>query len=147
MGHGNQYPSRLTPREIEVLKLIAGGHSTKKIAAALGITFKTACSHRGHIMEKLDIHNVADLTRYALRHGYIDTAEGGNTTQTEAELFERMRVAYAKFKAAMEDYDAFLEERTTFGFSTPDGATGARRLHAAEHDAHKQYHEALRELR
>ena len=77
----------------------------------------------------------------------VVAAEGGNATQTEAELFERMRVAYAKFKAAMEDYDAFLEERTTFGFSTPDGATGARRLHAAEHDAHKQYHEALRELR
>jgi DNA-binding NarL/FixJ family response regulator len=61
----------LTTREREVLQLVAEGKSTKKIAEILGIAQKTAESHRSHLMVKLDIHEVAGLVRYAVRHGMI----------------------------------------------------------------------------
>jgi len=61
----------LTPREREVLQLIAEGNTTKGIAQALGISFKTAESHRSHLMTKLDIHVTAGLVRYAIRRGLV----------------------------------------------------------------------------
>jgi DNA-binding NarL/FixJ family response regulator len=61
----------LSPREREVLQLIAAGKTTKEIAALLGLSVKTADSHRTRLMEKLDIHDVAGLTRYAIRNGLI----------------------------------------------------------------------------
>jgi len=64
-------PDPLTPREREVLQLIAEGHTTKQIADALGISFKTAESHRTHLMSKLDIHATAGLVRYAIRRGLV----------------------------------------------------------------------------
>jgi DNA-binding NarL/FixJ family response regulator len=64
-------PEQLTPREIEVLKLIASGDSGKEIAAKLGIAFRTARSHRSNLMEKLDAHDTAALVRYAIRIGLI----------------------------------------------------------------------------
>jgi len=65
--------SLLTEREREVLQLIAEGHSTRKIAELLFISVKTVEAHRSHIMEKLDLHNIADLTRYAIRTGIISS--------------------------------------------------------------------------
>jgi DNA-binding NarL/FixJ family response regulator len=62
---------RLTPRQREVLQLIAEGHSTKEIAANLGITTHTAESYRGELMKALDIHDIATLTRYAIRTGLV----------------------------------------------------------------------------
>jgi len=59
----------LTPREREVLQLLAEGHTTKEIASRLFISPKTVGSHRQHIMNKLDLHTVADLTRCAIRLG------------------------------------------------------------------------------
>jgi DNA-binding NarL/FixJ family response regulator len=61
--------SSLTPREREVLKLIANGINTKQIAAELCISTKTIEAHRQSVMEKLDIHNLVDLTKYAIRIG------------------------------------------------------------------------------
>ena len=61
----------LTSRERQVLALIAEGHSTKEVAAKLGITFKTAACHRYRMMDKLDLHATASLVRYAIRNGYI----------------------------------------------------------------------------
>jgi len=61
----------LSPREHEVLQLIAEGKTTKLIADILGISFKTAESHRQRIMAKLDIHETASLVRYAIRKGLI----------------------------------------------------------------------------
>jgi two-component system, NarL family, response regulator NreC len=61
----------LTPREREVLQLIAEGKTTKEIAQMLSMSAKTAESHRGRIMEKLGIHNTAGLVRYSIRHGVI----------------------------------------------------------------------------
>jgi DNA-binding NarL/FixJ family response regulator len=62
---------RLTPREREVLQLVAEGKTTKEIAAILGVSVKTADAHRTHLMQKLDIHDIAGLTRCALRLGLI----------------------------------------------------------------------------
>jgi DNA-binding NarL/FixJ family response regulator len=62
---------RLNPREIEVLRLIALGDSSKAIARKLGISFKTAHSHRQHIMGKLGVHESTALVRYAIRIGLI----------------------------------------------------------------------------
>lgn len=61
----------LTDRERQVLQLIAEGHTTKKTAALLGLSVKTAESHRTRIMQKLDIHETAGLVRYAIRRGLI----------------------------------------------------------------------------
>ncbi len=62
----------LTERERQVLVLIAGGKSTKETAAALGISYKTADSHRSRILEKLGVHETASMVRYAIRAGLIE---------------------------------------------------------------------------
>jgi len=61
----------LTSREREVLQLVAEGKSTKEVAGLLGISFKTAESHRTRILKKLDLHETAGLVRYAVRRGLI----------------------------------------------------------------------------
>jgi DNA-binding NarL/FixJ family response regulator len=63
----------LTDREKQVLKLVAEGRSNKEAADVLGISVKTAMSHREHVMQKLDLHSRTDLIRFALRHGIITT--------------------------------------------------------------------------
>ncbi len=65
----------LTPREREILQLIAEGHTTKEIAEKLGISARTADVHRTHIMQKLDVHNVAGLTRAAIAWGLVTVQE------------------------------------------------------------------------
>jgi DNA-binding NarL/FixJ family response regulator len=59
----------LTDREREVLQLLSEGHSTKEMAADLGVSVKTVETHRRNIMEKLNLHSVAELTKYAVREG------------------------------------------------------------------------------
>lgn len=61
----------LTTRERQVLQLIAEGKSTKDVASMLGISVKTAESHRTRLMSKLDIHETASLVRYAVRRGLV----------------------------------------------------------------------------
>ena len=62
----------LTEREREVLQLIAEGKSTRQIAECLFISPKTAEVHRSHLMEKLGLHNTAEIVRYAVRKGIVD---------------------------------------------------------------------------
>ena len=62
----------LTRRETEVLRYIAQGHSTKETAVILGISFKTAACHRYRVMDKLGIHETANLVRYAIREGMVE---------------------------------------------------------------------------
>jgi len=64
--------SKLTPRELEILKFIAEGYSSKEIAFTLNLSAKTVDAHRHTIMSKLDIHNIADLTRFAVRERLVD---------------------------------------------------------------------------
>ncbi len=61
--------SQLSPREREVLQLIAEGWSTKQIASHLYVSIKTIETHRRQIMKKLDLHSIPDLTKYAIREG------------------------------------------------------------------------------
>ena len=61
----------ITPREREVLKLIAEGHRNREIAEILCISLKTVEKHRSNLMEKLDLHNVSDLTAYAIERGIV----------------------------------------------------------------------------
>jgi DNA-binding NarL/FixJ family response regulator len=61
----------LSPREREVFHLVVDGHTTKEIARDLGISVKTADNHRCRLMEKLGVHNTAELVRYAARRGLL----------------------------------------------------------------------------
>ena len=61
----------LTPRQREILQLVSEGNSTKDIARRLDLSVKTVESHRSELMERLDIHDVTGLVRFAIRHGLI----------------------------------------------------------------------------
>ena len=65
----------LTPRQREVLQLIAEGHGTKEIASRLSLSAKTVETHRAQLMERLGIHDVAGLVRYAIRAGIVSADE------------------------------------------------------------------------
>lgn len=69
-GDADPYES-LTDREKQVLKLVAEGRSNKEVAELLGISVKTAMSHREHVMEKLGLHNRTELVRFAIKKGVI----------------------------------------------------------------------------
>ena len=64
----------LSARELEVLQLVAEGSANKQIADALGISIKTVEKHRDHVMQKLDVHETAGLTRYAISAGIIESS-------------------------------------------------------------------------
>lgn len=64
---------KLTPRQIEVLRMVADGNRTREIATRLKLSVKTVESHRGEVMKRLEMHDVVSLVRYALRVGLIST--------------------------------------------------------------------------
>jgi DNA-binding NarL/FixJ family response regulator len=79
LDRGGQFKkrgNRLSSREVEVLQLIAEGKPNKQVAAELGVSFKTVDKHRQHLMSKLNIHDVAGLTRYAIAEGIIENNAG-----------------------------------------------------------------------
>ena len=80
--------SRLTPRENQVLQLIAQGYAGKQIADAMSITPKTVEKHRQQVMDKLNIHHIAGLTRYAISRGL---AKIGATTNYCSNALNRPR--------------------------------------------------------
>ncbi len=61
----------LSPRQHEILVLVAEGHTTRGIARRLKVSAKTIETHRAHLMDRLDIHDVPGLVRYAIRSGYV----------------------------------------------------------------------------
>lgn len=67
--------NRLTPREREIVQLLAEGKSTKEVAVALGLSVKTAETHRSNIMRKLQIHSVSDLVLYAVRNNIVHVVQ------------------------------------------------------------------------
>ncbi len=66
------FGTRLTPREREILQLVASGRASKEIAKTLGLKAKTVDAHRANIMNKLDLHSVSDLVRYAIRNRIVE---------------------------------------------------------------------------
>jgi DNA-binding NarL/FixJ family response regulator len=69
--------SRLTPREREIVQLLAEGKSTKEVAVSLGLSVKTAETHRSNIMRKLQLHSVSDLVLYAVRNNIVHVVQAG----------------------------------------------------------------------
>ena len=74
LDRGQKGSNRLSSREVEVLQLIAEGKPNKQVAVELGVSFKTVDKHRQHLMAKLNIHDVAGLTRYAIAEGIIESS-------------------------------------------------------------------------
>jgi len=72
-GQAEKKANHLSSREVEVLQLIAEGKPNKQVAAELGVSFKTVDKHRQNLMTKLDIHDIAGLTRYAIAEGIIES--------------------------------------------------------------------------
>jgi PAS domain S-box-containing protein len=70
-GGPRHVDDRLTPRQREILHLIARGYATREIASQLHVSAKTVESHRAQLMQRLNIHDVAGLTRYAIRTGLL----------------------------------------------------------------------------
>lgn len=74
-GDGGRAPGpALTPREEQVMRLLALGHTNQEIAHSLGISVRTAETHRGNVFEKLHLGSRAELVRYALDHGLLDAS-------------------------------------------------------------------------
>jgi len=67
--------NRLTPREREIVQLLAEGKSTKEVAVVLGLSVKTAETHRSNIMRKLQLHSVSDLVLYAVRNNIVHVVQ------------------------------------------------------------------------
>jgi DNA-binding NarL/FixJ family response regulator len=74
-GHRKAPKGRLTPREREIVQLLAEGKANKEVAAVLGISAKTVETHRANIMLKLNLHSITDLVHYAIRNKMIVTNE------------------------------------------------------------------------
>jgi DNA-binding NarL/FixJ family response regulator len=83
-GPGKKTDTQLTSREAELLQLIAEGHVNKQIASELGISIKTVEKHRQHLMEKLNIHDIAGLTRFAIATGIIESRAQSTLAQTKS---------------------------------------------------------------
>jgi DNA-binding NarL/FixJ family response regulator len=69
---GTVLRNRLTPREREIVQLLAEGKSSKEVAVSLNISVKTAETHRANIMRKLELHSVSELVRYAVKNQIIE---------------------------------------------------------------------------
>jgi DNA-binding NarL/FixJ family response regulator len=80
IGLRKRSSTELTTREAELLQLVAEGHVNKQIASELGISIKTVEKHRQHLMEKLNIHDIAGLTRFAIAAGIIESSVQSTTT-------------------------------------------------------------------
>jgi DNA-binding NarL/FixJ family response regulator len=72
LARGDDPSDPLTPRELEIVKLVAEERTSEEIAAALVISKKTVEHHRSHILEKLGMRDRVDLTRYAIRRGLVE---------------------------------------------------------------------------
>ena len=77
-GNSKKKNSCLSSREVEVLQLIAEGQANKQVAAELGLSFKTVDKYRQSLMGKLNIHDIAGLTRYAIAEGIIESNDRRN---------------------------------------------------------------------
>ena len=123
------------------------GCSTKQIASSLNIATKTAACHRMRIMDKLNIHDVAGLTRYAIQNGQISILGQAGSGKTIQSLTSELETAHREYLQAMEAYRVFIDERQDLGVGNPDGITGGTRLFRVEMAAHRTYHDAILALK
>ena len=91
VGLRKKSDTELTSREAELLQLIAEGHVNKAIASELGISIKTVEKHRQHLMEKLNIHDIAGLTRFAIATGIIESSIQSTIVQDASQNRTRSR--------------------------------------------------------
>jgi DNA-binding NarL/FixJ family response regulator len=84
-SNGESKSSTLTPREREVIQLLAEGKSSKEVACLLNLSTKTAETHRSNIMRKLDIHSIRDLVVYAVKNDIIQVQVSSPATQPTAD--------------------------------------------------------------
>jgi DNA-binding CsgD family transcriptional regulator len=115
MSHPSGTDEKLTLREIEVLRLIVNGLSTKQIARSLDISFKTAAVHRMRIMEKLKTSRVADLMHYAIQNDYVPTPPNGPASERQQQLFDQITITELRYRKALEEYGAFIQDREAIG--------------------------------
>ena len=133
-------PVPLTQREREVLQQIAAGRTSKQIAAALGISFKTVVCHRTRLMEKLDLHNVASLVRYAIIQQESLLTVGQD--QVEQEYLEQLRQAQDAYRKASDHYNQLIDTHQ----EPMVDADGQHMLHLAvsnKHEALQRYAASL----
>jgi DNA-binding CsgD family transcriptional regulator len=142
-GAGDQ---ELSPREVDVLRLLASGHATKQIAVVLNIAIKTVSSHRMRIMDKLNVHDVAGLTRYAIQKGLIDIDGQPVNDEPLEKIRTALELAHSEYMQAVDAYRAFLLEERGLGSASSDNIAVAARLHEAEMLAAQKYSAALQEL-
>jgi DNA-binding NarL/FixJ family response regulator len=79
-----QLAPTLTPREREVIQLVAEGESSKQVAARLGISPKTAETHRNNVMQKLNLHSMVELVLFAVRNGIIQVVRNDSVSQPQS---------------------------------------------------------------
>ena len=132
--------SHLTARECQVLRLIAAGVSTRQIASTLGISFKTAVTHRTRLMEKLGLHNVADVTRYALRQ--YESVPDSEQKQPNRELLDQLQAMKENSRATRAEHNTITEATKTAKWSA-DGAQALYHAATLERQAAEKYVQAL----
>jgi DNA-binding NarL/FixJ family response regulator len=102
VGLQKRSATELTSREAELLQLIAEGHVNKQIASELGISTKTVEKHRQHLMEKLKIHDIAGLTRFAIAAGIIESSVQSTIDRDEGSNKSARSQAVRQSKAIMK---------------------------------------------
>jgi DNA-binding NarL/FixJ family response regulator len=102
VGLQKRSATELTSREAELLQLIAEGHANKQIASELSISIKTVEKHRQHLMEKLNIHDIAGLTRFAIAAGIIESSVQSTIGQDEASNKNTVTQEAPQSKAIMK---------------------------------------------
>jgi DNA-binding CsgD family transcriptional regulator len=135
---GIRYQSSLTPREEEILRLIAAGLTTRQIAIGLGIRFKTVCCHRTHIMDKLGLHSLAELVRYAFRHQYLSL--DAHAEEVERQLLQQVRLA----ERACDEAAVRAERAIQAARATQNGAHNGLEKTSGDREVDEKYREALK---
>jgi hypothetical protein len=115
--------------------------SSKTIAATLGISFKTVITHRTRLMEKLGLHNVADVTRYALRQ--YESVPDSEQKQPNRELLYQLQAAKENYRATVAEHNTITEATKTAKWSADDGAQALYHAATLERQAAEKYVQAL----
>jgi DNA-binding CsgD family transcriptional regulator len=136
----------LTPREQQELALIASGKSTKQVAFALGVSFRTAVSHRYRIFQKLAVHNTAELIVRSVRLGLVEVdGKPEKTTHltTEQEWREHLNDARSRLQSASERSREAWRQLQSRDLPSPDGSFGYQKALRAESLALAEYRRIL----